>query len=340
MKLPFSFGYPFFLRSIIPGIAWAVFSYKLISPVMTQLGPDSLIARNLEVFYISEVVIGGILVSLCNLKILRLLRRGFWRLGLGSWLVKRINAEIDRKRKEAERLEKEKQYREFDKIWAWLSRFPLDEQGNPRAVFPTRLGNIIYGYETQPRLTHGLEPGFYWYRIWVTLDRDTRREISTVSAESDCLIHCSFVLFLLFIIYSFALIVILVGLSLLFPAPLDTYFLLLKSKGLGVLVFLMIVTFLLGWSCYELALPLLRVVGEYFKSMFEVFYKKVFEISLPSSDEKDRFEKLFQYLRYLNVKCSKCGHIYSYTKQACPECQTKRPVIENWSKEIREPRGS
>lgn len=44
---------------------------------------------------------------------------------------------------------------------------------------PTRLGNIIESFENYPDVKYGLDSVFYWYRLWVVLDKDLREEIDS-----------------------------------------------------------------------------------------------------------------------------------------------------------------
>ena len=59
----------------------------------------------------------------------------------------------------------------------------------PRALWPTRLGNLIAAYEQYPRLKYGLDAVFYWPRLWVTISKDLREEIDNQQAQADGLLY-------------------------------------------------------------------------------------------------------------------------------------------------------
>jgi hypothetical protein len=67
-----------------------------------------------------------------------------------------------------------------------LSNFPLDPTTTaPRAIWPTRLGNLIAAYEQYPRLKYGLDAVFFWPRLWTSISKDLREEIDNQQAQVD-----------------------------------------------------------------------------------------------------------------------------------------------------------
>jgi hypothetical protein len=55
--------------------------------------------------------------------------------------------------------------------------FPFSRQDRrPHAIWPTRFGNVISSYEYYSQERYGMDSAFYWYRIWLILPDDTRKE--------------------------------------------------------------------------------------------------------------------------------------------------------------------
>jgi hypothetical protein len=75
------------------------------------------------------------------------------------------------------------------------AEWPVDEGGDPYALYPTQLGNILAGFELYPKVKYGIDAIFYWYRLWVSLDKDLREEIDTVQAVVDSTLYVSFTLY-------------------------------------------------------------------------------------------------------------------------------------------------
>jgi hypothetical protein len=63
--------------------------------------------------------------------------------------------------------------------------YPTDDDSAAYVAHPTRLGNIIESFESYPKIKYGLDSVFYWYRLWVVLDKDLREEIDSSQAVVD-----------------------------------------------------------------------------------------------------------------------------------------------------------
>jgi hypothetical protein len=75
-----------------------------------------------------------------------------------------------------------------------IARFPLAPDGERYAAMPTRLGNLTYEYELYPNCKYGLDSVFFFYRIWVSIDKDLRDELDRKQASVDGAFYLSFVL--------------------------------------------------------------------------------------------------------------------------------------------------
>lgn len=72
--------------------------------------------------------------------------------------------------------------------------FPLDRNGDPIVVYPTRLGNLIRASESYPELKYGIDGVFGWYRLWVSIDKDLRAELDDQQSLVDSCLYGSVVL--------------------------------------------------------------------------------------------------------------------------------------------------
>lgn len=74
-----------------------------------------------------------------------------------------------------------------------VSHFPINEETNEREVqCPTRLGNLVYAFEQYSEIKYGLDVVFYWPRIWLAMDKDSREEIDSHQALADGLLYTVF----------------------------------------------------------------------------------------------------------------------------------------------------
>ncbi|HWS87216.1 MAG TPA: hypothetical protein VN282_09645 [Pyrinomonadaceae bacterium] len=210
-----------------------------------------------------------------------------------------------------------------------LRTFPLDGKGYEeyRAVRPTRLGNLMAAYERYSTRAYGMDAVFYWYRIWVTLDKDTRGEIDDAQALADSTVYTSFALYcsgLLWAVYAASayarapLAARLPWVASALPAAPATVFDRLPGPGLSLLVAAGFVA--AGFAVYRIALRLHAQYGELFKAMFDMyapkvtekFQKEVFEElddllgGAPSAEKlkgKDVSVIVTRYLQYNRIRC-------------------------------------
>lgn len=64
---------------------------------------------------------------------------------------------------------------ELSDIEQSLRRVPA----SPQLVMPTRLGNILRASEERPGVRYGLDVAVCWPMLWLLLDKDTRREVTS-----------------------------------------------------------------------------------------------------------------------------------------------------------------
>jgi hypothetical protein len=110
-----------------------------------------------------------------------------------------------------------------------------------------------------------LDAVFYWYRLWVVLDKDLRDEIDNAQAVVDSTVYISFALYvsgLAMLIYA--------GLSL-----VRLHFKLLYVPTPSVLFVMGVGCLIIGFVIYRLSLPAHAQFGEFYKSIFDQYRSKL-----------------------------------------------------------------
>jgi len=198
--------------------------------------------------------------------------------------------------------------------WYKLRMFPINEHGEYTADYPTRLGNIIQGYEKYSKSRYGIDAIFWWYRIWFMLDKDIRKEIDHISSKADFALFSSLVFYGLFIVNLIAS-----GIS-----HFDNRFFFLVLPSWETFLLIALVSLISGRVFYKLSLSLHRNYGEFFKSIFDVHKKSILEFDkIFSREEKVRIEAIARYLQYHKLKCVKCDELNPGDLENCLKCGTK-----------------
>jgi hypothetical protein len=140
---------------------------------------------------------------------------------------------------------------------------------------PTRIGNIIESFEAYPKVKYGLDSVFFWFRLWVVLDKDLREEIDTAQAVVDSTVYMTFALYLSGLVL---LIYAIIG----FAAQVDAPYLHWLSAvrlpyvpAPHVLLVLSAMCFIFGFLLYRLSLTSHAQFGELFKSIFDQYQSKL-----------------------------------------------------------------
>jgi hypothetical protein len=184
VKLPFDFGARFVLRLLLPGAIMAAAFY----PLATMLRDRSELRLDDGPLFITVGLLSGLAFLLMDMPIYMTLEgRRFWP----RWLRGvGLRAEARRLRKLLDRAEKESDPGLQVELDLQASQFPIDRaSGERRAVYPTRLGNLLTSFETYPTVKYGLDGVFYWPRLWVTIEKDLREELDSAQAIVDGAIY-------------------------------------------------------------------------------------------------------------------------------------------------------
>ena len=195
MKLPLSFDNRIFLRLLIPG---TFVSLGLLPGVMGLLRLFDIDADIVVVLPFLILTVGWFL-TLLDMPIYMFLEgRRYWpRRARENGLAiqkKRLKDWLD-KASELENAGDELGALEF-KLRA--QRYPLGnakyppESGEVSAMVPTELGNVIYGFETYPKVKYGVDGVFFWERIWFGLDPEMRKNLDEHQAQCDSAVYACF----------------------------------------------------------------------------------------------------------------------------------------------------
>jgi hypothetical protein len=306
MKLPFDFSIKLIFRLVFPGVILAAAIFPALQAILSSLG----LRFRFEYLFPIAVIASGWLVVVSDMTIYMLFEgRRYWpwptrplmiwlqgrRLQRLSALALNPPAQADQRRV----LEASVEY----------ALYPINDRGEAYVEHPTRLGNIIESFETYPDVKYGLDSVFYWYRIWVVLDKDLRDEIDSAQALVDSSVYLSFVLYVsafLMLIYagigygpSFSRLHWLSAVTLPHvPAP-------------RTLCLMAVACLVAGFAIYRLSLPAHAQFGELFKSIFDQYRSKLsFDdllddiasvmggATLSTKPRRDKNRIIWRYLRW------------------------------------------
>jgi hypothetical protein len=268
MKLPFDFSIALIFRLVFPGVILAAALLPGLQALLLALG----IAIKFSYIFPVEVIACGWAIVVSDMTIYMLFEgRRYWPSCISELLTWCQQRRLDRL--SAIVLDEKAEGRRFLEAGVEYALYPVDEHSNAYVAHPTRLGNIIASFETYPKVKYGLDAVFYWYRLWVVLDKELRDEIDTSQAVVDSSVYISFAFYLsAFVLLVYAGIGAkpdLYGLQWLsaidlpyVPAP---HVLCLMAAG----------CLIIGFVIYRLSLPAHAQYGEQFKSVFDQFRSKL-----------------------------------------------------------------
>jgi hypothetical protein len=352
MKLPFDFGIKLVFRLVIPGFFLCLGLLPLLNITLEMIGWTS----RFEYALITLVIFAGWLITISDMKIYMLFegRRYWWPARLAAFFRSREQARIDRliaSTRSADELISSEAY--FD-----LRNVPMNDANDYVAKYPSRLGNLLTAFELYSKRTYGIDSIFYWPRIWLKIDKDTREEIDGSQALADSTTYSSFSLYFSAAVWlSYALLRIIghfairkfpslaVELSSWVPS-IDRS---LPHKLAAVLV--SVVFLAAGFMVYRTSLYLHGQFGELYKSIFDLHaneidvsdvINQVSSISEKSPvvclnktlPRKDQFEIAARYLQYQRYRCPNCNALLKVSEiehHVCPDLLVFYNTTGEWS---------
>jgi len=335
MKSFFGFGFPFFVKTILPGIIGTLLIWPLICFSSMKIGIDKSIFANTfltpELIFIGLIIFIGFTVNFLDDFIYRLYE-GYilWPEILRKKLTQRLNKKIAKLK-----IIKEETSDPIKKriLWEKLMKFPLKEERtetDTQAYLPTRLGNIIYSYEDYPNSRYGMSSMFFWDRIWLAIDKETRNEIKGIWAHADCMLYISFVFMLSSLLYFLVFFLDILNIPTLILGKK-----VFENSTTGImpsntLIFLGagIVFMILSYLFYLMSLPLHYKNGMIFQSLFDLYRDKLKVITEIRESDKKKWKGLWSYLKYGLIQCDKCSKYYPAHMDECPHCKN---IVKNSS---------
>jgi hypothetical protein len=321
MKFPFTFDTKLIFRLVLPGLLLAATMAPWVHWAMHAVG----IGIKLQYALPVEAIAWGFAVVMSDMPIYMLFEgRRYWPGPLYRCLRARENkrrlaliAIMNREGPDTRRgLEAGVEH----------SKFPFDEDGESYVEHPTRLGNLIESYEVYPEVKYGLDAVFYWYRLWLMLDKDTRTELDNAQSMVDCAVYVAFVLGLSGLIFFMdASLEALSGIAHWLDWPwlqgLAT-FRLPYVPSWPALILLGLMCFLSGFVLYRFSLPAHAQYGELFKAVFDQYRSKlefddvVKQVGLIRGaryvklEQADKYRIAWLFLRWHRILDEKNGKTY------------------------------
>lgn len=332
MKGLLSFGFPLFLKVIIPGIVGAFFLNPLIASILIKLeldvGFSGKSLSKIGLFFAGLALFIGFMLYFLDHYIYRIFEGyKFWPECIRKYRTRKLDEKVKNRFVKYQSAEDE-----IDRkiLMEWLMRFPLKEgakEAETEAILPTQMGNIISSYESYPYSRYGLNAIFYWPRLWLSLDNETRKEMDKIWAEADCMTYISFVLvcsaifgFLAFLFDYFNIITLILG-----PIgkPIDSLAIGKMSFTPSFFLGLGIISLAFSSLFYRLSLPLHVKNGSYFQSLFDLHRDKLEKMQLTVTKKllDKGWVETWAYLKYGLKECIKCGKYFPSHKKKCPHCE-------------------
>jgi hypothetical protein len=328
-----SFGFSFFIRVFVPG----AFAALMISPFHQYVSVSDFGDKWYE-FYLFVAIIFGLLSIFIGDQIYKFFEGYlFWPAWLRNASTKHLNEKIV---KMHARYNSTASEMEQVILMGRLMRFPLKEdakEDEPRfeAIMPTKLGNILYAYEHYPNSRYGIDSIFFWPMFWLSLDKDSRKEIDEQWVFADCLTYISFWSLFLGAVYVLVLIADIWGIPAMvthFFQPGFSFVSPLSERARHAL-YLTMSALLIGISRGSYLVSLRHHIrnGTFYQAIFAIKRDEVkYELMLRETD-RDWWYEMWVYLQYKMVKCRQCGNYYpkeSLKNNICNNCLLQKDAKE------------
>ena len=272
MKLPFSLSVNYLIKLIAPSLILSLSCIPFFEIMISKLGTTISVEMVVLIFIF---LFSCMFLGFDDPIYMILEGRRYWP----NWLKKcRINVQAKRLQKlinkknqyidakgEKHALQRHDiNYLKYLEIVTELDRYPVDENGEHYVIYPTRIGNLLIAYEDYSFRIYGMDSSFYFYRIWLLIDDSIRKEIDGLRSIADGMIYCIIAFSLSAILcFIYALIATFKSVSMInINNPLLFY----------MLCFVLII---LASLWYNLSLHVHYRFGELFKSVFDIYRKKV-----------------------------------------------------------------
>lgn len=226
-----------------------------------------------------------------------------------------------------------------------IRNFPMSHEGDYFIRYPSRLGNLLEAFEGYSLRVYGIDSIFWWWRLWLKIDKDTREEIDNSQALADSTVYTSFALYFSGLIWLTYAVLTTLQLFIInyFPSlkPLLPVARVTMNQHLPgrVITWLLALVFLVtGFIVYRLSIRLHAQFGELFKSFFDVYEykiktsKMIKEIAEMSSESpvvtfnknirrREQLSVVTRYLQYHRYLCPRCDALLKPSEISSHDCR-------------------
>jgi hypothetical protein len=286
------FGLTFFYRVVLPGVLVTAAGTPL---ALGYLGLAGITVTEAQSWVgVSAAAVIGVLLSALDDPIYQFFegRRG-WPAPLAGWLTQRWQKHVTHLMELAEAARQRKDNATYNEIYYELRQFPEDGPNRYTASRPTKLGNILASYEDYSERRYGMDSIFYWPRLWLKLDKDTREEVDRTWASTDSLMYLAAGMLIVGVLYVITALVSVVALGLgavWFPATPDRQFT-YAAAGIALMM--------LAYLPYRFSISGHLTNGDYFKSLFDLYRSKLTpDLRVPDATERAGWRTLWAALQY------------------------------------------
>ena len=329
MKSLFGFGFPFFIRVLVPGLFASVAILPFYKFILVAKFPS-----DTDYFAVTATVF-GLIATFMGDHIYRVLE-GYlcWPNWLRKRCTQRLNDKIQRLygryRATTDAVEKRV-------IEGYLNRFPLKEDARENepwnlAEMPTMLGNILRSYESYPKSRYGIRSIYFWPVFWLSLDKDTRKEIDELWVFADCLTYVSLTSLVLGFAYLLLFVFDATGVAsnvLLFMGIQGAVLINLGCSAKYVLYFGMaLCLFFASRLSYLLSLRHHMRNGGFYEAIFALKKDEIREKLAMRESDRLFWDEMWSYLKYKLIKCSKCQKYFTDQELQNNKCDTCRQELQ------------
>jgi hypothetical protein len=310
MKLPFSFGLKFVFRLLFPGFILAIGISPILQTVLERVGIPH---WNVIAFIILTIFLGWIIMVMDMPIYMAFEGRRYWPSPLWNYFREGEQRRLEKLWRKYEKAKNEGNRPEVVEVSVELRKFPINEDGEWYAMYPTRLGNLLTSFEEYSNRIYGMDSIFYWPRIWLTLDKHIQDDVDSQQALTDSTLYTTVALFtcgILSIIYA------------LFVEFNQTWIDFLPNAT--TLVILSAGCFIAGYLTYRVSLHLFAQFGEIFKSLIDVYHgnievqdvlEEVYALTgdkdLLQAPDKYKYKVAWRYMHNYRIKLHEGGKSYT-----------------------------
>jgi hypothetical protein len=271
VKLPLEFGIKLVFRLVFAGVILAAALVPAVHGSLHAIG----VAIRFEYLFPIEVIVWGWAILISDMRIYMLFEgRRYWPSVARRFFMRRQQRRLDGLKAQID-AGPGSDRRKYLEAGVDYGLYPVDNGGDAYVAHPTMLGNIIESFETYPKVKYGLDSVFYWYRLWVVLDKDIREEIDNSQSLVDSTVYVTFAL------YASAIILLVYGAATTSAALLERWLgwphalHLPYIPSAPVLCGLAFLCALAGFLVYHSSLTAHAQFGELFKSVFDQFRSRL-----------------------------------------------------------------